>query len=376
MANTVDEKNKKKKDETEQVQQEQSKNQYTLDEAVSVADTGSLPTIQEKDSYTKYMEDFNKEDDFRTAYERQVAENNNFAANQSATARAEYNDLQRNVNEINKANGRANTGYAGDTSIEAFNAYRNAINEAYGKANSSNNELYSYYMQQMMSQQQLDMQKQEIQDQKDNEILGTIEYKMSEPDAKNSDGTINYNKADEIWTYLTDYYGGSENIPRSIMATLNSTPGFKEWLHNNKNKISIESLNSDTNNAEEEMIVKENTFRVYETEEGHRGSANTYGKIDIQGFGKGEFYTNDIDVTINGIEFDLMQGSPETDENIIDNLDKLLSKNGYSKKPKQTCVYNNKMYVVSNKGLWCHVESDSSNVNDAVAEYMKLETSK
>lgn len=387
MANIVDEELKKKEEQKQQDEQAvlttkgeenaNNSNGYTLDDAVSVADTGSLPTIntEPQDPYTKYMADFKSE------YDKQVEANNKVAANRAAAANSEYNELNRNVNEINKANGRANTGYAGDTSIEAYNAYKNAINEAYAEAESSNNDLYSYYMQQMINLQQakdnkeatdrqLKLQEQEYNDAQTETILATISDKLNEDGAFNANGTINSEKAEEVWKYLNDYYGSSENIPREIMATLNSSQGFTNWLDAYNGKQSGDSTAYDA-------YLEDNQTNAYAfaTEEGKRGSSNTFGKVNIQGFGTRDARTNDIDLSINGVEYDLLMGNVASSMDAA-KLDELLTKQGYKKQSKQTAIYDGKLFIVDHSGTWRQMQDDHSKVSDAVNAYLKVGASK
>lgn len=212
---------------------------YTMDDVVSVAETGSLPPVEQKSAYDLYMEEA------KNIYNQGVETNNKNAANQAASAGAQYREVNRNVGEINKANGKADTGYAGDTSIDAYNAYRNSVNKSYSDANSANNELYSYYLTKMTELQQakdnkeatdrqleqtdrqLDMQEQQYQDEKAAETADNIEVLKGE-NAYDSSGYITSETAERLWEYVKGVYG--EDIPDSVMANLNSEKGFSEWL--------------------------------------------------------------------------------------------------------------------------------------------------
>lgn len=183
---------------------------------------GSTVLEPTKSVFDDYMEEEKKQ------YEKDVERNNKQASNEASYANSQYNEILRNVNEINKANGMANTGYASDTPVSAYNAYRNSVNDIYNRANSSNNELYRYYIQNMQA----------LQEQKDNKeitdsatVLQGLDNLMSEQGAKNANGTINSDYAKELWDYVTTYFGGEENIPNAVKSTLNSTKGFSEWLY-------------------------------------------------------------------------------------------------------------------------------------------------
>lgn len=210
-------------------------------------------TLEEVVNYDKLMSEA------KNQYENNVASNNALANNRSSAAHAEYNELNRNINEINKANGRSNTGYAGDTSIDAYNAYRNSVNTAFSDANSANNELYSYYLSKMAELQQakdnkeatdrqltqtdkqLDMQEQQYQDEKETNVLSEVSSMLAKDGAFNTDGTISNETATKTWNYIKRVYG--DNIPETVMAYLEKENGFSEWL-NAFNKGSDEYRNN------------------------------------------------------------------------------------------------------------------------------------
>lgn len=218
-----------------------SSNNPSLSDYVSVAETGSLPKEQPKSPYDTYMEEATR------IYNQGVESNNQIAESQSASAGAEYREINRNINELNKASGKANTGYAGDTSIDAYNAYRNAVNSAYSNAQKSNNDLYSYYLGEMsrfqqakenqeVTERQLSMQEQQARQQESAIVLSGLDNILSNENAYNENGTITSESAEQLWDYVLTYYGGTENIPNDVKATLNSTKGFSQWLDEyNKN---------------------------------------------------------------------------------------------------------------------------------------------
>ena len=359
---------------------ENKKPDYTMDDVVSVAETGSLPPVEPKSAYDLYMEEA------KNIYNQGVETNNKNAANQAASAGAQYREVNRNVGEINKANGKADTGYAGDTSIDAYNAYRNSVNKSYSDANSANNELYSYYLTKMTELQQakdnkeatdrqleqtdrqLDMQEQQYQDEKETNVVSEVSGMLAEDGAFNTDGSITNETAQKTWDYITRIYG--ENVPESTMAYLESQEGFSEWL---------EAYNSGAdgeNSALNDYIDKhENPVLSMETQEGYRGADNTYGKVNIQGFGSTDRQNNDIDVSIGGTEYDLRMGNPAKKE-YSDILDNLLAKQGKSKSPKTTAVYDGHLFIVDHGGTWRQMMSDNSNINDAVSAYIKVASGK
>ena len=322
----------------------------------------------------------------KNIYNQGVETNNKNAANQAASAGAQYREVNRNVGEINKANGKADTGYAGDTSIDAYNAYRNSVNKSYSDANSANNELYSYYLTKMTELQQakdnkeatdrqleqtdrqLDMQEQQYQDEKETNVVSEVSGMLAEDGAFNTDGSITNETAQKTWDYITRIYG--ENVPESTMAYLESQEGFSEWL---------EAYNSGAdgeNSALNDYIDKhENPVLSMETQEGYRGADNTYGKVNIQGFGSTDRQNNDIDVSIGGTEYDLRMGNPAKKE-YSDILDNLLAKQGKSKSPKTTAVYDGHLFIVDHGGTWRQMMSDNSNINDAVSAYIKVASGK
>lgn len=258
---------------------------YTMDDVASVAETGSLPPTEPKSAYDMYMEEA------KSIYNQGVEQNNKSAANQAASAGAEYRELNRNVGEINKANGRANTGYAGDTSIDAYNAYRNSVNESYANADKANNDLYSYYLSEMtklqqakdtkeatdrqlemqkeefeynkeMTDRQMELQEREYNDNKAREVAEHIEVIKGE-NPYDSDGKIKPTIARKIYEYLLDVYGEAENIPDSIIANVNTENGFKEYV-DAYNNGEAETLEKDQKNKEkvENIVAGNETIQV------------------------------------------------------------------------------------------------------------------
>lgn len=310
---------------------------YTMNDVASVAETGSLPPAEPKSAYETYMEKA------KNIYNQGVEANNKNAANQAASAWAEYKELNRNIGEINKANGRANTGYAGDTSIDAYNAYRNSVNKSYYDANSANNDLYSYYLSEMtkiqqakdnkeatdrqveQTDRQLDMQEQQYQDEKETNVVSEVSGMLAEDGAFNNDGTITSETAKKTWDYITRIYG--DDIPETTMAYLESQDGFSEWL---------DAYNSGT---ELDDYIK-----------------------------KHEYLNKAFECTIDGNKYILSTGAL-ANKNYSNILDNMVSG---ERSPMKTTYYNGKFYIVDGEHNWREVVSGESNINDALNAYKKV----
>ena len=178
-------------------------------------------TTKPKSAYDTYIEEA------RNIYNQSVEENKQNAQNQIALAGAEYREVNRNLNEINKANNTANTGYEGDTSIDAYNAYRNSVNSINKTTEKTNNDLYSYYLNEVSRLEQAKQDETYYNDNKIANVENKIENLKGE-DAYDSAGYITDETAGRIWEYVTGIYG--EDVPDEIMANLNSEKGFSEWL--------------------------------------------------------------------------------------------------------------------------------------------------
>ncbi len=386
---------------------------YTMDDVVSVAETGSLPPVEPKSAYDLYMEDA------KNIYNQGVETNNKNAANQAASAGAQYREVNRNVGEINKANGKADTGYAGDTSIDAYNAYRNSVNKSYSDANSANNELYSYYLSEMTKMQQakdtkeatdrqleqtdrqLDLQEQQYQDEKETRVVAGIEGILMEDGAINSDGLISSNHANRALNYAKRIYG--DRIPEGIMAYLESQPGFSEWLEEYNRQgsgqqgqssydfryeiFSIEDSDDwvgDYKTKKEKLeslkgTISEEEYTELEKQLGEYSPTSKDAEWSIQGLGTGRI-DDDIDITINGVTYDLLCGegvsndlNEKLNELATGSSEKTPSKSGdsafgnwggvnSSRQPGKLVVYDGKMYLYTLEG-WKTVTND----NDAVS---------
>jgi hypothetical protein len=206
----------------------------------------------------------------KNIYNQGVETNNKNAANQAASAGAQYREVNRNVGEINKANGRADTGYAGDTSIDTYNAYRNSVNKSYSDANSANNELYSYYLTKMTELQQakdskeatdrqLDIQEQAQKDTFETYVVSGIGDILAEDGAYDSDGKINKEYAEEVSEYVKTICG--EDVPDSIAAYLGTINGFNSWKNNSEN---YKNIHYQTNQFIEQMHIYDENQEVSE----------------------------------------------------------------------------------------------------------------
>ena len=178
-------------------------------------------------------------------YNEQKQQNLKQAENQSALAHAQFQEVNRNINEINKAKGLTDTGYQGDTSVDAYNAYRNSVNNAYSNANASNNQLYSYYLNQMsqleqakqnqaFQQEQFNYQKEQdeyqknwneqtyndtIERQKREDVIQTLTY-LSDSSFYGDDRLLTEEGKTKLLNYAKSVYG--DNIPADILEIINS----------------------------------------------------------------------------------------------------------------------------------------------------------
>lgn len=219
-----------------------NKSTYTTEELESMYNTGALPipkNVMKDDLTAQYTQ----------VYNDAVNRNNAMARNRALNANSEYNEVVRNANEINKANGTANTGYAGDTSIEAYNAYRNSVNSAYNDANTANNELYNYYLDHIA-------QERARQDENETKVIGELETILADT---YTSGYITEESIAKAKNYLTTIYGSMEDVPDSIKAYLGTKKGYAEWENNkedyNKNVDTYELIESATTGNNENTVV-------------------------------------------------------------------------------------------------------------------------
>lgn len=197
-----------------------------------------------KNSSTNVYDDYMKR--ATDIYNKRVEENRKTAQNQSAIAGAQYREVNRNINEINKANGSAGTGYAGDTTIDAYNAYRNSVNSSYNSAEQANNDLYSYYLSEMRALQQAKENKENadferdltnlaVETERENSelefALSTFkEYADNNLEFNEDTGKITDDSAKKYLTYAIDYYGSIDKIPNKVLLTMFTTTGFSDWF--------------------------------------------------------------------------------------------------------------------------------------------------
>ncbi len=306
-------------------------------------------------------------------YNEQKQQNQNQANNQSALAHAQYQEVNRNLNEINKAKGLNDTGYEGNTSVDAYNAYRNAVNVAQQNAQSTNNQLYSYYLSEMANLEQAKQNQAFNEEQfayqknlddrayNDAKTQNAITNLNSLKDANTYDnnGNITNESATRLWNYVTDLYG--ENIPNEIIAELNTEKGFDKWLKEYNKTGNTGTTNSSSNNNNVEWKV--------------------------EGLGSGRNNDN-ITLTIGNNKYDLQPSSAEGmndetkkalnklatgDENKTpagDNwLSAFTSKDVDSTKtPGKVVLYNDELYIYGYYG-WRKLKDRKDKVSDAVTSW-------
>lgn len=384
---------------------------YTIDDVISVAETGSLPPVEPRSAYDMYMEEA------KNIYNQGVEANNKNAANQAASAGAQYREVLRNVGEINKINGSSNTGYEGDTIINAYNAYRNSVNDSYDSANKSNNELYAYYLNEMRNIQQqkdnkdaidrdFDMRENEYNDQKNTSALVEVENIIAN-DGVNYDGTLKTETINKVWDYLASIYGSRDAIPSDVIARINTYPGFSNINNENASANNSGSYITDTeinniNSYDDYLNVLgklDSNKGSFTTEEYNRLKSKINEKCpyhlakgwELTGYGTGK--TGDtFDLYMNGTKYDLKCGDSVTDETTIKTLNLIAT--GYQDQypstagdsfvgnwsdatgtshPGKILVYNNKMYFYGLKG-WKIVTYDGGNsqvLTNAINNYKK-----
>ena len=328
-----------------QPQPKEESKSYTIDEIMGVVNEGEG---KPKSFYKQYM------DEATDIYNRSVAENNQTAQNQSAVANAQYREVERNINEINKANGMSNTGYEGDALVSAYNAYRNSVNEARANANKSNNELYNYYLQNMASMEQEEYNKLHSE----TGVLSTLANFVNNEDAYNTDGTIKSDTAEDIWKYVGTLYGGAENIPNEVKATLESTDGFTEWL---------QAYNEGNVDAYDEGHSKGNGFGKSTTTDGKTISAinssfTTEGGGEGDSSHVGDTKHNNFRITYGGKVYYLetSKDKPSADE---ETEMKKTIKNAQGREAQEgdVCYYGGELYIVTRNGTMRKVEAREGN---------------
>jgi hypothetical protein len=341
------------------------KTKYTIDEVLGYAN-GTSPK-KEKSFYDQYMEEA------QNVYNRGIAENNQVAQNQSAVANAQYREVERNINEINKANGTANTGYAGDALVNAYNAYRNTVNEARANASKSNNELYNYYLQNMMSMEQAKEQDEYNKLHSETGVLSTLANYVSTDDAYNADGTIKSDVAEDVWKYVNTLYGGAENLPNEVKATLESTDGFTEWL---------KAYNEGGASTYDTEHSQGNGFGLSTDASGKQVSAiNSSFTMDSDGEEDsthvGDTNHNNFRITYGGKVYYLetSKDKPTTEEATAMKM-KIKEAFGRDAKEGDLAYYNGDIYVVTRAGTMRKVEAREGGGNKAHYENLLMEVKK
>lgn len=307
--------------------------------------------------YQNYM-------DMATAeYNRGVEQANLNALRDKANANAEYKELQNNINELNKLSGKKDTGLQGDTNINAYNIYRNSLAQADTKANTTKNDLYSYYLSSM----------QNLQAQKDayymsqNEKVGTAlgNFAMD----TDSSGNITGDSAKAMWDYVNTFYGGEQNIPNEIKAQLNSVNGFNEWLDEyNKTGATTQydkgitelSRNSLAKIDANGQLVGRNDTNGYDFAVLDTNKSATSSKINA------DAGANNFRLDFGGETYYVETGPLKTrlSESEGNKVKGLIAKaNGRDAVEGDLVYYKNKLYVVASNGTMCLVQARSAPKN-------------
>lgn len=279
---------------------------------------------KKKSPYDEYM------DEATNLYNQQKQQSLDQASNQSALAHSQYQEVNRNLNEINKAKGLNNTGYEGDTQVNAYNAYRNAVNSANLNAQTTNNQLYSYYLQEMANLQnakfnqetterQLQMQEDQNNYNKlygDYGVLNRLEVAKGE-NAYDENGNIKEDSAKRMWEYVTTIYG--DDIPNEVIAELNNEKGFDKWVDVYNQSYKTTGNNNIQNNQTVtqpivQPIVQPTVQSTVQTNSNNKdipytqdSFANDGVEWEIKGLGSGR--SNDsIDFFIDGKKYSLKTG--------------------------------------------------------------------
>ncbi len=282
-----------------------NKSTYTTEEVESVYNTGALPipkNVMKDDLTAQYTQ----------VYNDAVNRNNAMARNRALNANSEYNEVVRNANEINKANGTANTGYAGDTSIEAYNAYRNSVNSAYNDANTANNELYNYYLDHIA-------QERARQDEKETKVVGVLETILADT---YTSGYITKEGIAKAVNYLKTIYGSMEYVPDSIKAYLETKKGYSEWTN-------------DKTDDKENYNKYADTYEVIES----ATTGNTENTIVGSDIG------DDLCVKINGVDYELETSAHNLTDDELNFVDKKLPDSMGS-----MIYYKGKLYIRDEDG--------------------------
>ena len=345
-------------------------------------DNGLKQTFGDYDTYKNFVGTvYNKEqptqpktrfdtymDEATRLYNEGVQANNKVAETQSAQALAQYNEVNRFANELNKGTGKANTGYAGDNSIDAYNAYRNSVNASWENANKQNNDLYSYYMQEMRNIENEKVAEEQATDTTNwNKVYGEGGFKdeferyieASPNDVLYDNGNIKPEEAQKWWDYAKSYFGGEDNIPEYAKGVLKTQAGFSEWLdaynkgttdntyatENEKTNIGINKLVKV--DASGNVATEGKDFAVISAEKGG-------GSGEVEDLAKNNFRVS-LDGKVYYVETSgKIANAPSSIASAMDsNIERA---KGRVSQEGDMCYYDGKIYVKTSGNTWKQVE--------------------
>ncbi|MBR2377440.1 MAG: hypothetical protein IKA85_06725 [Clostridia bacterium] len=317
-------------------------------------------------------------------YNKSVEANNKASQNQALSANSEHNELQRNVNELNKASGKANTGYAGDASIEGFNAYRNALNQIYTQRDKTNNDLYSYYMDNMMKLQQQKREDAIIQEsqqkEKEETVIKTINEFFENPDAYDVNNNVKDDYAQIVRDYVSEIYGSEEKIPPRVKVTLSSYPKYDEYLDAyNKGETPIDNSIKNTKNSLNAFNTNGDIVSANDSDAQQQFAVLNAGLASTSSHVRGGVGLDNFILMVDGKPYKVESGKLK-DRLTGDVADKLKAQikvvNGRDAKEGDCVYYNGEIYVVGNNGMLVKVEPREGVVTDynnfKIAIYKKL----
>lgn len=326
-------------------------NGYTIGDAVSVYLTGDLPTKTPAGDYDRYMVQATD------IYNKSVAEADKMAQNQSAMAGAQYREVQRNLNELNKASGKANTGYAEDTSINAYNSYRNAVNESYANADKSKNELYSYYMNEMLK---LGTQKTAQEDAELNFDLSTIkEYALNNL-VYNEDGTVTSDSAKKYYDYVSNYYGGKDKIPTAVLNSMLTEKGMSTWYNNHENGTPQNYVDDIKPDKLVKIDAYDDNYNINKNGNGNMDFAVlSTTKPDSSSSIRNNTALDNFQIEYNGVRYYVETSNKKfnASSNLAQFMDSQI-KASLNREPTEgdCCYYNGRLYVRSKDGKYREIQ--------------------
>lgn len=407
----------------EEIIKEQN-NQYTIEDATKVANGGTVETQPVSSIYDKYLQEAEKlysqgVANAENTYQTQMQQNNQNAVNQAAMAGAQYREINRNVNELNKLNGRLNTGYAEDTPISAYNAYRNSVNEAYANASQNNNTLYQYYMEQMnnlqkqktdyalnveqlkLSDRQVTLSEKEAGYNIEQEVLALIENDLLDPNT----GMVKSEYLDEYGKVKPEYFEKYYEYAKGklgdniglILPDLYLIDGFKDWVEQNNSPTVLPERKQKLTDRIQKLSQAENVYTEYKsilseieslkdkyTPEEYQAMLDMLYEYEPTGadadwhlinMGTGK-EGDDMKIEIAGNKYVVEVGQGVEDAKLIKNLNKLATgdenttpstkgeswlgawgSNTSDKKEGKLVVYQGKMYVYTKKQGWAEVRN-------------------